>query len=109
MTIAALRRPEGRPARPTAPGPAAPRVAIIGAGPGGLAAALLLAAEGVRVTLFERDAQVGGRTRTITAPGGFRFDLGPTFFLYPRVLAEIFQACGVRLEDRIELLRLDPQ
>jgi phytoene desaturase len=124
MTIAALRRPQGRPARPASPDaaspdaaapdpavpdPAAPRVAIIGAGPGGLAAALLLAAEGVRVTLFERDAQVGGRTRTITAPGGFRFDLGPTFFLYPRVLAEIFQACGVRLEDRVELLRLDPQ
>jgi len=84
-------------------------VAIVGAGPGGLAAALLLAKEGIRVTIFEKDEVVGGRTRTITAPGGYRFDLGPTFFLYPRVLEEIFDACGERLEDHVELVRLDPQ
>ena len=87
----------------------APRVAIVGAGPGGLAAALLLAAAGVSVTIFEKDDAVGGRTRTVTAPGGYRFDIGPTFFLYPRVLAEIFAACGERLEDHIELKPLDPQ
>ena len=84
-------------------------VMIVGAGPGGLASALLLAARGVKVTLFERDAAVGGRTRTFTSPEGFRFDVGPTFFLYPKVLAEIFSACGERLEDHVELKRLDPQ
>lgn len=87
----------------------APRVAIVGAGPGGLAAALLLAAAGVSVTIFEKDGAVGGRTRTVTAPGGYRFDIGPTFFLYPRVLAEIFAACGERLEDHVQLKPLDPQ
>lgn len=92
-----------------APSPASPHVAVVGAGPGGLAAALLLAREGVRVTVFERGPAVGGRTRTVEAPGGFRFDIGPTFFLYPRILSDIFHACGERLEDHVELKRLDPQ
>ena len=84
----------------------------MGAGPGGLAAAMLLAKAGVDVTVFERLDRVGGRSSTITAPtesGTFRFDMGPTFFLYPRVLADIFAACGRRLEDEVELIRLDPQ
>ena len=50
-----------------------PRVVVVGAGPGGLAAALLLAAAGASVTILEKDDVVGGRTRTITAPGGYRF------------------------------------
>jgi phytoene desaturase len=85
------------------------RVVIAGAGPGGLAVALLLARAGLAVTLLEKSEFVGGRTRTFTAPGGFRFDIGPTFFLYPRILMEIFAACGERLEDHISLKRLDPQ
>lgn len=85
------------------------QVAIIGAGPGGLAAAMLLAKEGIPVTIFERESVVGGRTRTIAAPGGYKFDIGPTFFLYPRVLNDIFEACGERLEDYVRLERLDPQ
>jgi phytoene desaturase len=83
-------------------------VAVIGAGPGGLAAAMLLAARGAQVTLFERDGVVGGRTRTLVAPGGYRFDLGPTFFLYPRILSEIFAECGHDLETEVEMKRLDP-
>lgn len=85
------------------------RVAVVGAGPGGLAAALLLAKEGLPVTVFERASAVGGRTRTIHTEGGYTFDIGPTFFLYPRILADIFEACGERLEDHVELKRLDPQ
>ncbi len=85
------------------------KAVVIGAGPGGLAVALLLAREGVKVTLFERDGVVGGRTRTLETPEGYRFDLGPTFFLYPKVLSEIFASCGERLEDHVKLERLDPQ
>ena len=85
------------------------RVAVVGAGPGGLAAALLLARAGIHVTLFEKDSQVGGRTKTVEAPGGYKFDIGPTFFLYPQILADIFTSCGERLEDHVKLERLDPQ
>jgi phytoene desaturase len=86
----------------------AKRVLIIGAGPGGLAAAMLLALSGVEVTVLERSSTAGGRTSSIRG-NGFRFDLGPTFFLYPRVLAEIFQAVGRDLRAEVELVRLDPQ
>src|SRR5512134_3151316 len=84
------------------------RVIIVGAGPGGLAAAILLAQAGVQVKILERLPRVGGRTSTIAAHG-FRFDLGPTFFLYPRILAEIYAAAGYDLSQEIDLIRLDPQ
>ncbi len=84
------------------------RVIIIGAGPGGLAAAMILARWGLRVTILERTPSVGGRTSTIGG-NGFRFDLGPTFFLYPRVLSEIFKSVGRDLREEVELVRLDPQ
>jgi len=83
-------------------------VIIIGAGPGGLASAILLAQAGMCVRIFERLPFIGGRTSTIEAQG-FKFDLGPTFFLYPRILDEIFRAAGTTLRDEVEMVRLDPQ
>lgn len=83
-------------------------IIIIGAGPGGLAASILLAASGCKVRILERMSTVGGRTSAIEAEG-FRFDLGPTFFLYPRILDEIFQAAGTTLKAEVEMIRLDPQ
>jgi phytoene desaturase len=87
----------------------AKRIIVVGAGPGGLAAAMLLARAGARVKVVERLDRVGGRTSTITTKGGFKFDLGPTFFLYPKILEEIFAACGRELSDEVTLRRLDPQ
>jgi len=84
------------------------RMVVVGAGPGGLAASMLLARAGVDVTLLERRSAVGGRTSSIREDG-FRFDMGPTFFLYPRVLCEIFEACGYDLREEVRLKRLDPQ
>src|SRR5712691_10472395 len=84
------------------------RVVIVGAGPGGLAAALLLAQAGLHVTVLERQPRVGGRTSTLEVQG-FRFDLGPTFFLYPRILEEIFHSVGRNLHHEVALRRLDPQ
>ena len=84
------------------------KVVIVGAGPGGLAAALLLAKSGVEVTIVEKRSDVGGRTSTIEQDG-FTFDVGPTFFLYPRVLKEIFSAAGYDLNEEVPMTRLDPQ
>ncbi len=81
---------------------------VVGAGPGGLAAALLLAKSGVKVTVVEKHGQVGGRTSTLEM-GGFKFDVGPTFFLYPKVLREIFSAVGYDLDEEVPMTRLDPQ
>lgn len=83
-------------------------IIVVGAGPGGLATAMIMASAGARVRIFERLPHVGGRTSTIEAQG-FKFDLGPTFFLYPQVLDEIFNAAGRRLRDEVEMVRLDPQ
>jgi phytoene desaturase len=84
------------------------KAVIVGAGPGGLAASLLLAKSGVKVTIVEKRADVGGRTSTIHQDG-FKFDIGPTFFLYPRVLKEIFAAAGYDLNREVPMTRLDPQ
>jgi phytoene desaturase len=83
-------------------------VIIIGAGPGGLASAILLASAGLRIKVIERLPKIGGRTSSIES-NGFKFDLGPTFFLYPRVLEEIFIAAGTSLGAQLDMVRLDPQ
>ena len=83
-------------------------VVIVGAGPGGLAAAILLGQSGVNVTVVESRNTVGGRTSTIDQQG-FKFDTGPTFFLYPRVLREIFAVAGRDLDREVSMVRLDPQ
>ncbi len=85
-----------------------PVVTIIGAGPGGLAAALLLARQGKRVRVLERLPRVGGRCSAIEEDG-FRFDVGPTFFLYPRVLEDVFRQVGRNLWDEVPMTKLDPQ
>jgi phytoene desaturase len=81
---------------------------IIGAGPGGLTAAILLAKAGVRVTILERAAHVGGRTSCFQS-NGFRFDYGPTFFHYPQVLESILRSVGYDLWRELDLVKLDPQ
>jgi phytoene desaturase len=86
----------------------AQRVIIIGAGPGGLATAMLLAKAGLEVTVIESQACVGGRTSPIEGDG-YRFDLGPTFFLYPQILEEIFTAVGRDLHREVPMKKLDPQ
>ncbi|MDQ6809353.1 MAG: phytoene desaturase family protein [Verrucomicrobiota bacterium] len=83
-------------------------VGVIGSGLGGLAAACVLAARGYRVTMFERNEWLGGKA-TVLEQDGFRFDMGPTIVTLPSVLRRIFSEAGRRLEDYLELVRLDPQ
>ncbi|TMW73700.1 phytoene desaturase family protein [Alteribacter natronophilus] len=83
------------------------RVAVIGAGPGGLASAMLLAYRGFKVDVYEKQPYIGGRTSRHKV-GDFQFDLGPTFFSMPHILEEIFEAAGKNLHDYVELKKLDP-
>ena len=83
------------------------KVAIIGAGPGGLAAGLLLKKKGFDVTIYEKEARVGGRSRRITQDG-YHFDLGPTFLMYIDILKDVFKRSGFDLEKEVKLTQLDP-
>lgn len=78
------------------------KIIIIGAGPGGLATALLLAGKGYDVKVIEKQPFIGGRTSSFNQDG-FIFDRGPTFFSMPHILEEIFAAVGRRLDDYIEM------
>lgn len=83
------------------------RVAVIGAGPGGLACAMLLAGRGVDVTVYEKQAVVGGRTSRVQV-GDYQFDRGPTFLNMPHILENLFTSIGLNLHDYLELKALDP-
>jgi diapolycopene oxygenase len=84
------------------------RVGVIGGGLGGLAAACTLAARGYEVVLLEANPWLGGKAAEL-AEGGFRFDMGPTILTIPDVLRRVFAEAGRRLEDYLDLVRLDPQ
>ena len=82
-------------------------VLVVGAGPGGLACAMLLAKAGVKVTILEKSDDVGGRTR-VFEKDGYKFDNGPTFFHYPEIAEEIFGALGLDAHEELGLIPLDP-
>jgi phytoene desaturase len=86
----------------------AKRVLIVGAGPGGLAAACTLAARGYEVILFEKNQWLGGKA-AILEDHGFRFDMGPTILTLPSVLARIFAEAESNLSQYLDLMPLDPQ
>jgi len=82
-------------------------VVIVGAGPGGLACSMLLAKAGIDVTILEKSDDVGGRTR-IFEKDGFKYDNGPTFFHYPEIAEEIFEALGMDAREDLGLIELNP-
>ena len=81
------------------------KVVIIGAGPGGLAAAMILAGRGFEVIVYERNGFVGGRTSPQLI-NGYTFELGPTFLMLPELFREIFELSGKKLQDYIDLKSL---
>ncbi|RFU22986.1 phytoene desaturase family protein [Geodermatophilus marinus] len=83
------------------------RVAVVGAGLGGLAAAARLAAQGHAVTVLEQAPQVGGKLGWY-ARDGHGFDTGPSLVTLPQVYRDLFAATGAALEDAVDLVRLDP-
>ena len=80
---------------------------VIGAGLGGLAAAMRLGAKGYRVTVLDRLDMPGGRGSSITK-NGHRFDLGPTIVTVPQVFRELWAACGRDFDRDVSLRALDP-
>ena len=84
------------------------RVAVVGAGVGGLATAIRLAIAGHDVTVVERNEQVGGKLSTFERDG-FTFDIGPSLITMPHLLDEVFRLAGTTLADEVDLVRLDPQ
>ncbi len=83
-------------------------VAVVGGGLGGLAAACVAASRGHDVTLYDKNAWIGGKA-AVLHEGGFRFDMGPTILTVPRVLERIFAESGRSVHDYMDLRRLDPQ
>lgn len=83
------------------------KVVIIGAGPGGLAAGMLLASKGYNVHIYEKKDRIGGRNSFFRL-GNYTFDIGPTFFMMKDVLEAVFEKSGKKLEDFVESVRLDP-
>jgi phytoene desaturase len=90
-----------------AAGPAVRRAVVIGAGFGGLAAAVRLAARGYRVTVVDRLEQAGGRAR-VFRQDGFTFDAGPTVITAPFLLEELWSLAGRRMADDIDLRAVSP-
>jgi phytoene desaturase len=83
------------------------KVIVIGAGPGGLSAGLLLAHHGLDVHIYEKNDSVGGRNAALKS-GEYVFDLGPTFFLMKEVLESVFLRTGRSLSDYADLREIDP-
>ena len=82
-------------------------VAIIGWGFGWLASAILLAKDGYQVDVYEKNECLGWRASIFEAEG-FRFDMGPSWYLMPDVFAEFFTRIGENVEDHLTLTPLDP-
>ena len=82
-------------------------IAIIGSGFSSLAASSYLAKEGHTVTIFEKNATIGGRARQLST-NGFTFDMGPTWYWMPDVFERFFGDFGKKPSDYYELLKLNP-
>lgn len=84
-----------------------PPVVVIGAGLGGIAAAIRLQARGYQVSLIDQLDKPGGRAYVFEEEG-YTFDAGPTVVTIPLLFEELFELAGQRLEDHVRLVRLDP-
>lgn len=83
------------------------RAIVIGAGLGGLAAAMRLGAKGYAVTVLDRLDTVGGRGSSVTQ-SGHRFDLGPTIVTVPQVFEKLWSDCGRDFRKDVKLEPLTP-
>jgi phytoene desaturase len=83
------------------------RVVVIGAGIGGLGTAGLFAKKGYDVTVLEKNSTLGGRANIFEA-NGFKFDMGPSWYLAPDLFEHFFKLMGEKVSDHLDLARLGP-
>lgn len=83
------------------------KVAVIGAGLGGLSAAISLRAAGYRVEVFEKNDQIGGKLN-VMEQDGFIFDLGPSIFTLPQFFEALFKRAGKNMADYVQLDPVTP-
>jgi diapolycopene oxygenase len=83
------------------------RVIVIGAGLGGLSAAISLASEGFAVQLIEKNDKVGGKLNILTKDG-FSFDLGPSILTMPHIFEALFTRVGKNMADYVGIQKVDP-
>ena len=84
---------------------AAREIVVIGAGLGGLSAAISLATEGHSVVVLEKNDKPGGKLN-VAEEQGFRFDLGPSILTMPHVFAALFERAGRRMSDYVRFKEL---
>ena len=96
-----------RPSPAGHPSDVRPKVVVIGAGFGGLAAAVRLGAKGYDVTIVDKLDGPGGRGY-VFKQDGFTFDAGPTIITAPFVYEELWTICGKKMSDDVTLKSLDP-
>jgi diapolycopene oxygenase len=83
------------------------RVAVIGSGLGGLSAAISLAIEGFRVTVFEKNEKAGGKLNLLRKEG-FNFDLGPSILTMPHIFQTLFAMANKKMSDYVEIQEVKP-
>ena len=83
------------------------KIAVIGSGYSGLSAAAFLAKAGNDVTIFEKNSEIGGRSR-IFKESGYKFDMGPSWYWMCDVFENFFQKLDKNLSDYYEVVKLDP-
>jgi phytoene desaturase len=82
------------------------KICVIGAGLGGLSAAIRLANKGFEVDLYEQNSTPGGKAGEIKERG-YRFDTGPSLLTMPQVIKDLFSECGENIDDYLSINRLE--
>ncbi|MFZ2450680.1 MAG: phytoene desaturase family protein [Methylovulum miyakonense] len=84
-----------------------PHIVVIGAGLGGLSAAISLASEGFSVDLLEKNDKVGGKLNVLVKDG-FTFDLGPSILTMPHIFRRLFERVGKNMDDYVSIQTVEP-
>jgi phytoene dehydrogenase-like protein len=83
------------------------KAVVIGGGLGGLATALRLSVRGWNVSVYEKEAAMGGKMNSLSL-GGFKFDTGPSLITMPWVFSELFESAGERMDEHLHLQPVEP-